>query len=169
MKKTLIITTIYLLIGMLAFSLADPVNLVLNTTIAPVSALTVNGVGGPGSTSTKIIEETDLGSAISIPFTYIGNQPVNLKVTSTNASTYNTSFRLIVSGTPAQYIPYSLTIDYDGAGAGTQTAVTSGIGAALVHTGGIYNLDSTLIVTLTSGTYAAGTYSDTLTFEIVAQ
>ncbi|MPN33181.1 hypothetical protein SDC9_180665 [bioreactor metagenome] len=74
-----------------------------------------------------------------------------------------------MSGTPAQYIPYSLTIDYDGAGAGTQTAVTSGIGAALVHTGGIYNLDSTLIVTLTSGTYAAGTYSDTLTFEIVAQ
>ena len=62
MKKTLIITTIFLLIGMLAFSLADPVNLVLNTTIAPVSALTVNGVGGPGSTSTKIIEETDLGS-----------------------------------------------------------------------------------------------------------
>lgn len=165
MKKLLIVLAVYLLVGALGFSLADPVDLVLNTTILGTSVLTVNGVSGPNSSSQ--LEINTLGAPVTVSYSYIGNQPVKLKVTSFNATTYSTGFRLIVSGTPSEFIPYSLAIDYDGLG--TYSATASGTSVNLPTSTGIYNLNSTMQITLQDGVYGAGTYTDTLTFEIEAQ
>lgn len=162
MKKTLLFTLLFLLAGSLAFSLASPVDLVLNTQITAVSALAVNS---STTTSTKTISEEDIGSAVTIGYTYEGNQLVKINIKSLNVTQGDTSFRLVTSPVNIP-IPYTLTID---PGSGTQTAVTHNSPINLIATNGVYDLSRNLVITLASGNYPAGAYTDTLTFEIIAQ
>lgn len=156
MKKILLALVVLLSIGNFAlFALAAPVNLQLNTTIAPVSTLQVNGGTG---TATFVP-----GTPLTIPYTYVGNQLVKMKIISANGfnlrhtqyATYNT-----------WVIPYTMTFDY---GSGSQTSVVSGSSVNLLDTNGTYNLAKNMIFSATNSQYAAGSYSDTLTFEVIAQ
>ncbi|MHC1691587.1 MAG: hypothetical protein AB9828_00980 [Sphaerochaetaceae bacterium] len=151
----------YLMIGLLwvatslAFALDTPKTLLLETSVAAQSALTVNG----GTGTTYIIEPASFGSAVTIPYTYVGNQLVSLTVTSTNSmQLHHTDY-----ATYGWHIPYTMTLDY---GDNVQTAVTSGSPVAMVDDNGVYDLERNMQITVTAGTYAAGTYADTLTFTI---
>lgn len=162
MKKTFLFTVLFLLVGSLAFSLAGPVELVLNTNITAVSSLTVNG---QSTTSSMTISEANIGTSVNVGYTYQGNQPVSIRISSANVTQGNTSFRLLTS--PANIpLPYSLTID---PGTGIQVAVTHATPINLKDTDGVYDLSCNLVVKLSSGNYPAGAYADTLTFEVVAQ
>ena len=154
MKKIVLITALLMFIATLGFALAPPVQLELNTIIEPFSALTVNGAVG---TATIVP-----GTPKTINYTYLGNQLVNLTVSSANGfklrhSTYSTH--------PTWVINYAMTLDY---GSGL-TAVTNNQAVALVDTNGVYNLAKTMVISAAAGTYPAGTYTDTLTFTITAQ
>ena len=165
MKKTVILITLLLLIGSTAFSLPISRDLELNTTIETEVEFTINDSTEPGP---LVIDVFD--TPVAVPYYLKGNTPVKLSVSSSNAVEYPTitDFRLIVTGTPANYIPYALSIDYTGGG--TFTPVV--LGAAPVnisHTSGVFEITSNIKVTLTGGNYTAGTYADTLTFTIAAQ
>ncbi|MFA7589926.1 MAG: hypothetical protein WCY44_00870 [Sphaerochaetaceae bacterium] len=165
MKKTAILITLLLLIGSTAFSLPISRDLELNTTIETEVEFTINDSPEPGP---LVIDVFD--TPVAVPYYLKGNTPVKLSVSSSNAVEYPTitDFRLIVAGTPANYIPYALSIDYTGGG--TFTPVV--LGAAPVnisHTNGVFEITSNIKVTLTGGNYTAGTYADTLTFTIAAQ
>lgn len=156
MKKSLITLLAILILSPFAvFALADPVNLQLNTIIDAVSTLQVNG----GTTTATLVP----GNVLSVGYTYVGNQLVKMKIISTN------NFYLRHSDYAAHntwVIPYSMTFDY---GSGTQIAVVNGSSVNLLDTNGTYNLAKNMIFSAISSRYAAGSYSDTLTFEVVAQ
>ena len=154
MRKTTFILAAFLILGSLAFG-ADTADLTLNTTIEANSALTVNG----GAASTTIVP----GTPATVNYTYVGNSLVKLTVDSANGmqlrhSTYATHNTWV--------IPYAMTLDY---GSGTQTSVSDSVAVNLVDTTGTYDLAKTMVISAAAGTYAAGAYSDTLTFTITAQ
>lgn len=158
MKRLLLLVFIVALAQTL-FALASPVNLVLNTTIAAVSTLTVNSTVSPKTVAP--------GQTYEIPYTYVGNELVKLKVT----SAYGFYLRHTNwNATTNQFwvVPYYMTLDY---GDGNQTLVDSGVAVNLVDTNGVYNLNRIFVVEVDDGgpNFPAGSYSDTLTFQIIAQ
>jgi hypothetical protein len=157
MKKSMIILVVLLGISSLALfaDYAPSVDLRLETQIDAVSTLQVNG----GTGSTVFVP----GTPLSINYTYVGNQLVKMQITSANS--FNLRHSLYASHN-TWVIPYSMTFDF---GSGTQTAVSSGVGVNLVDTNGTYNLAKNMVFSASNGQYAAGAYSDTLTFQIVAQ
>lgn len=153
MKKLLLTAALLIITFSSGFALAPPVQLELNTIIEPFSALTVNGTVG-----TAIIVP---GSPATINYTYQGNQLVRLTVSSANGfQLRHTDF----ATRPTWIINYTMTLDY---GSG-QTSVVNNQAVALLDTNGVYNLAKTMVITASAGTYAAGSYSDTLTFTITA-
>jgi len=156
MKKNLIVLVVLLAISHFAlFALAAPVDLQLNTTIPAVSTLQVNG----GTTTATFVP----GTPLTIAYTYVGNQLVKMQITS--AYGFNLRHSLYAAHN-TWVIPYSMTFDY---GSGSQTSVVSGSSVNLVDTNGTYNLAKNMIFSATNSQYAAGSYSDTLTFEVIAQ
>jgi hypothetical protein len=149
------IVLIFLLSPYALFALASPVDLQLNTTIPAVSTLQVNG-GTDTATFTP-------GTPLTIPYTYFGNQLVKMQITSANGfnlrhtlyETYNT-----------WVIPYTMTFDY---GSGTQTTVVNGSSVNLIDYHGTYDLAKNMVFSAENINYAAGSYSDIITFEVIAQ
>jgi hypothetical protein len=162
MKKFALVVSTFFIIATMAFALADPVNLVLNTTIAPHSTLTLFP-----ETSPLVLEVTETGASKSVGYTFVGNELVDLTITSLHGE-LNT-FRLKHDTAEATYMPYGILFDYDGAGPGGETSVTYGQSTALQDTDGVYDLTGTFTIQILPGNYAEGTYSDTVTFSITAR
>ena len=80
MKKFALVVSTFFIVATMAFALADPVNLVLNTTIAPYSTLTLFP-----ETSPLVLEVTETGASKSVNYTFEGNQLVDLTITSLHA------------------------------------------------------------------------------------
>jgi len=162
MKKFALVVSTFFIVATMAFALADPVNLVLNTTIAPYSTLTLFP-----ETSPLVLEVTETGASKSVNYTFEGNQLVDLTITSLHGQ-LNT-FRLKHDTAEATYMPYGITFDYDGAGPEGQTQVPYGENKPLQDTDGVYNLAGTFVITIPAGFYMEGTYSDTITFAITSR
>lgn len=146
------------------FALASPVDLELNTTIPAISTLTVNGASAsPNSVAFDLSATSEPYRTLTVDYTYVGNQLVKMQITSANGfnlrhtmyTTYNT-----------WVIPYTMTFDY---GDGVQTTVVNGSSVNLVDYHGTYNLAKTMVFSYANINYAAGSYSDTITFQIIAQ
>jgi hypothetical protein len=155
MKKLLMGLIALTLVASLAFALASPVNLVLNTVIVPFSSLTING-----GNSTVVVT---VGGTTPIPYLYSGNELVNLTITSAGG------MNLVHTEVREATIPYTMAFDYDGAGPQGYTAVVSGVPAPLVDTGGVYNLSGNFTITVQDGFYLEGEYADTLTFAVTSR
>ena len=144
-----------LIIPFTLIALASPVDLELNTTIPAISTLQVNG----GTGTTPFVP----GTPLSISYTYEGNQLVKMQIT----SAYGFNLYHTLQETYATWvIPYTMTFDY---GDGVQTTVVNGSAINLVDYHGTYNLAKTMVFTADNINYAAGSYSDTITFEVIAQ
>ena len=155
MKKVLLVLITLTLVASLAFALASPVNIVLNTVIAPVSSLTING-----GNSTVVVT---IGQTTTIPYLYSGNELVNITITSAGG------MNLVHTEVPEATIPYTMEFDYDGAGPQAYAAVSNGVAAELVDTHGVYNLSGNFTVTVVDGFYLAGEYADTITFSVTSR
>jgi hypothetical protein len=155
-KLVLVLCIVALAQGL--FALAAPVDLVLNTTILAESILTVN--------SGAVTKTVAPGQTYSIPYTYVGNELVKLKVTSA-AGFYLKHTNWNATTNKFWVIPYYMTLDY---GDGLQTLVDNGVAVSLVDTNGVYDLNTNFVVEVDDGgpNFPAGSYSDTLTFQIVA-
>jgi hypothetical protein len=155
MKKLLSVLITYTIIGSLAFALATPVNIILNTIIVPFSSLTING----GNDSTDV----QAGQTTTIPYLYYGNELVDISITSAGG------MNLVHLVIPEATIPYTIQFDYDGIGPLGYTTVVNGDRTPLIDTHGVYNLNGNFTITVDAGRYQAGRYSDTLTFAVTSR
>ncbi len=162
MKKIALVVSTLCIVATMAFALADPVNLVLNTIVAPYSTLTLFPETNP-----LVLVVTENGASKTVGYTFEGNELVNITITSLHGQL--STFRLKHDTAEATYMPYGITFDYDGAGPAGQTQVTHGQPAELIDTNGIYDLTGTFVIQIPAGFYMDGTYSDTITFAITSR
>jgi len=164
-KQVVSVIVFYVIGTAVLFALASPVDLYLNTTIPAISSLTVNGAINPNAVAIPHDGAFTGGGyrTITVPYTYVGNQLVKIQITSAKGFMLDHS----ESTAPETWvIPYTMTFDY---GDGNQTTVVNGSAINLVDFHGTYNLAKTMVFSYENIVYAAGTYSDTITFEIIAQ
>lgn len=156
-KKTFLCLLVFLF-GVLfeVFSLAGPVELILNTVI-------------PSTSEFMILEPSPVGLTLGTPktvgYTYNGNSLIYLTITSSNPSGTN---QMRMKHTElAYYIPYTMTLDYDGMGSEGQTPVHNNFKRLLGGFNNGYDLTGTFVITTAgSENYLEGDYADTITFTL---
>lgn len=134
----------------------------LNTSVQSSGSFEIYGIGVNNS-----VEIPFKGSSSGIYYTLTSTSTDTLKIKITSLYGSGSTMRLKRSGAE-NYLTYTLKFDYDGQGSLQPTPVTNGATANIVKFQNSYDLLVGDIIIDTSGSSGiAGTYTDTITFEII--
>jgi hypothetical protein len=167
--RKLVIFTMLLIICLSSISSADfdSKTLELSTDIAPYAIFKIFNASGNAATKEVIIP----GEQLQLNYSCISNQYLKLVVDSAN--TRRESMRLNhdnISTNPTWFIPYTISMDL-GYSSGTEI-IKDEVIYKLYNVGGVYNLDHLKLhfdaPSNENNIYAAGHYTDTVTFTISA-
>jgi spore coat protein U-like protein len=163
-SKFVILVTILLLFVPISYIFSaqslDSETIILTTSVPVESTFNITYNGSP-------VEGTTINFTLGEPLVLryhlqsTSTNTIQLKVTSANASGVN--FRLKFTGA-TYYIPYDLYVDYQGNNTKGNKANS---GAFANFTASSYeDLSGNITIETTDGGYTAGSYQDTITFEI---
>ena len=162
-SKFVILITILLLFVPISYIFSaqslDWETIVLTTSVPVESTFNITYNGSPVEGTT--INFT-LGEPLVLRYHLQSNStnPIELKVTSANANGFN--FRLKFNDA-TYYIPYNLFVDYQGNNTKGNKANS---GQFKEFTGSYEDLSGNITIETTDGGYTAGSYKDTITFEL---